>query len=125
MNQEQFETLSRVAPVAATVSAEEIPAPDFDRTLLYGYDVDRRTWHVYLKDGLIHRVVRAGHSISDGWEHQSGKVWRLADLVPSKRAYPERTDFYFARLAEQRDVPIAFTGFNADVKPAQFYGPVV
>lgn len=86
-----------------------------ERTLVYGYNLNRKTFHVYLKDGVIHRVVYSGGSSATPARVDSRKSdveWDPADLAPTKRAYPERCDFEFATLLKSKGVVLPFTTFN-------------
>lgn len=92
-----------------TVHIDEISDQN-DRTLLYGYTVDRDTFHVYIQDGEIHRLIYAygGEPIS----HISGSELAATDLQPNKRAYPEWTDFEFALLLKTRGVDPNLTNYS-------------
>lgn len=123
MNRDQFAALSSVGEPKPTIAVWEIEGPD--RTLLYGYDVDRSTFHVYLKDGEIHRLLQIGHN--GRIRHSSSTAHLAVDLVPDKRAYPAKTDYLFAKLCAERGVPITFTTFEdiPENKIRQFWGPIV
>jgi hypothetical protein len=122
MNRDEYEELRGVGAPEPMISVEELDGPD--RTLLYGYDVSRNTYHAHLQHGEIHLVVELGYQ---GRKiHTSGTTRALGDLVPNKRAYPAKTDYQFARLCAVRGVDITFTTFE-DVPADQvraFYGPV-
>jgi hypothetical protein len=123
MNREEFENTKRNPPVDTIIEARELTGNN--RTLLYGYDTQRVTWHVYLKNGEIHRVIyKPGDD--DSISHQHSKVWSAASLIPNKRAYPERTDGEFTRLIRGKGLEIWFTTFNDDtyeqVKGNTFHG---
>lgn len=125
----QFESLTRVEIKTPGVSFAEcqdwfkLTAQDAF-TLLYGYDVDRNTWHVYVKDGKIHR-----HIYRDQWDEatlsyrtrtlagSSGQEeWKDASLlVPSKRLYPERCHYLFCALLKAKGIYLTFTTFNEQV----------
>lgn len=80
-----------------------------DRTLTYGYDFERNSWHEDGKIGFLH------------FNHKEilDTVWYLTiDLVPPKRAYPEYTDLEFANLMRERfKCPLNFTTFNENHRP--------
>jgi hypothetical protein len=103
---------------APVVNVEAIPDNQRDRTLLWGYTLERDSWHVYLKGGLIH----LHHYSSAGTiSHRSGHTMVAADLRPDKRAYPEACDFGFCMLMCKLGVDIPFTTIQ-EREPAQFYG---
>lgn len=79
-------------------------------TLLYGYDLDRNTFHVYMERGDIVRYVYDfdGREVFIGHQH----VWSGPFLTPSKRAYPEATNAAFARLLLSKGVAISFTTYS-------------
>jgi hypothetical protein len=97
-----------------------------DRTLLYGYTVEKHTFHVYLKDGLIHRVIY--NQRDEVLDYQAHATWEAPSLVPDKRAYPERTDAGFARLMLHHRIDIHYMKFNQDrydcFKDRKFHGIV-
>lgn len=53
MTEEQLAFITRVTELPRMIGPDQGP----DRTLLYGYDCDRATWHIYQKDGELHRAV--------------------------------------------------------------------
>lgn len=84
-----------------TYSAEDLNPFFNDRTLLYGYTCDRKTFHVYLKDKEIHTVF---YDIS--YEEKDPNPIKMAevhvmsnrDYIPDKRLYPEACDYQFCKL---------------------------
>lgn len=114
MNREDFEDLS--SPLKATqihsrsfLSEGEAPM----RTLLYGYTCGRDTFHVYLKDGLIHRLVysTAGNEITIV-EYDYFRAWDAHRLVPDKRVYPDSTDLLMARLLKDAGIDVPYLPFD-------------
>lgn len=76
-----------------------------ESTLMYGYDLDRSDRHVYVHDGELHVLVSDGSH----FEHYSGFWLPVSRLVPSKRAYPERTNYAFALMLAHMGSPLNFT----------------
>lgn len=75
-------------------------------TLLYGYTLKRDTFHVYYDDGQITRhIYNSDETIQD----LSRWVWPAEDLVPSKRVYPDRTNYVFARMLKDLGIDIPWT----------------
>lgn len=97
-----------------------------DRTLLYGYTCDRLTWHVYIKDGIIHKVKYGNSWDSD--EYMSVTEFSVTEneqYVPDKRLYPECCDFEFCGLLKKKGICLPFTIFNEDKEEKQFYGEIL
>lgn len=118
MRLEEYEALQQ-GLVKKTVSSNDL-ANLTPRTLVYGYDVDRSTRHVYLDEkGLIHAVVYDHDKLLK--LHAFGAV-PIEVCRPSKRAYPERTDYEFAKLLATADNELCFTTFDDSVSDKNFYG---
>lgn len=92
-----------------------------DRTLLYGYDLDRNTIHVYLQKGVLHRLVYRNETMISC---RTGVFHVEDDLIPSKRLYPERCDFEFCKLLQARGLSLSFTRYPTQSPPQRlpFYG---
>ena len=93
------------------------------RTLIWGYDVDRNSFHAYLgNDGKIHIVLYAfeGYLLSHKTEDEAAP----REYVPNKRVYPAACDLEFCRILMDADVSIPFTTFEAR-QEAAFYGDVL
>ena len=108
MTPEQFERINTTAISVADLEPG-------DRTLLYGYDFARDTVHVYLKDGKIHfhRYNLRGHDELCTDQHLASEKWPACDvLVPSKRIYPERSDYAFCVLLMQKKCSLNFLDFD-------------
>lgn len=126
MNCSQLESLEcKQEPKANTITAKEVMNilgvdESQSTTLLYGYTLERETFHIYLKDGLLHKTVYGSHDIPPGFftkytqEHTFADEMDASSLVPSKRAYPCRTLASFASLIEDKTQKgiICFTDFN-------------
>lgn len=113
----------RFAPVPPepSLSASAL-TDDFPRTLLYGYDCERRTWHVYLdKSGLI---VKAVYTSQDSWGHHRSNNWPIAALLPDKRLYPEYCDLETVRMIRAKGVQPPFTIWKPPTRPGPFYGEI-
>jgi len=122
MNIEQYNILR------AARDEDKLHAADFaaggERTLVYGYTVERYTFHVYLKDSLLHRHVYDGQRTI---AHRSGPALDIWDVNPGKRAYPERCDYDFIRAFESMGGTMSFTHFNEEAELAEephFYGNI-
>lgn len=106
----------------ATIRVDELDRQDQDRTLLWGYTIERDSFHVYLKDKLIHivtyddkdRILKA----------ESGFEVPVQAVKPSKRAYPDGCDEQFCRLLIEKKQPISYTVFN-ERQAFQFHGALI
>jgi len=127
MNKEQYEQFQNEDADLHVVSLDDL-ADKNPRTLLYGYDVDRSTFHVYIDpvDGDIHvlKYVTTGPIAAEQvlvLKHTngiSGGVSSNDDFVPSKRLYPESCDMEFCQLLRRQGVSLPFTTFS-DSGPAR------
>lgn len=96
-----------------------------NRTLMYGYTVDRLSVHVYLKDGVLHQLTYTGlrrTSEHEGFacatvsHRDESSVYFAGDLsmwLPSQRAYPEQCDFEFCSLLASAGVEVPFASFGS------------
>jgi hypothetical protein len=117
MDRTQFENIKATDAFPTTVSVAEVGAAE--RTLVYGYHLNGGgTFHVYVKDGLLHSFLYKTHKVSSGVyatsniRHIAAEVLDVEDLRPTKRAYPERTDAHFAMLMKQRDAALSLAQFD-------------
>lgn len=123
MNRIEYVSVS-AQPVYTTisVSARDLENQE-DRTLLYGYTVDRDTWHVYLRDGVIHRFVYSpDYNVRvvpepDQWAFQNVnalsydyfQTWYNGEaLIPSKRLYPNHCDYEFCSFMKSNGFSLPF-----------------
>lgn len=94
-----------------------------DRTLLYGYTCDRKTFHVYLKYNEIHTITYNTNYLTMTPENlEEIEVKDNFDYVPDKRLYPETCDYEFCKLLKKAGVHLPFTSFNNDREEKDFYG---
>ena len=54
MNKSEFEQLKKIKDLPEPIISGDTLTRKKDRTLLYGYTCDRRTFHVYIKDCLLY-----------------------------------------------------------------------
>lgn len=119
MNREDFETFRRTGNDPMVRAKSFIASmPGRMGTLLYGWQVvmdDKPAvnFHVYLKDGLIHRLLwrEWGHR-NEIVEYDAFHSWDAARLIPTKRAYPESTNLLLASLLREAGVEIPHTTFD-------------
>lgn len=119
MTREEYEALLELRPQ----EPDRVPLSAFadlsDRTLIYGYTLERQTVHIYMIGGKI-QVVHPNPSF------QGRDLECLPFMVlPTKRAYPECCDAEACRLIASHGGYVCFTTFNDDRTAKQFYGPMV
>jgi hypothetical protein len=106
MNYQEYKDLMQIGRNPQTLAGEDLK-DQTDRTLLYGYTIERDTHHVYLKDGVLHLFVYQHSSIH---KHESGRLL-LESLIPSKRLYPGKCDYEFCRFLKSQGLHLPFTAF--------------
>lgn len=111
MNLEEFNSLSRRKPAPQRIG----PMGDETRTLLFGYDVERRTYHVFQYDRELHLVIytpgKDGPTIHD---HKHDLSLAIEDIMPNKRVYPALSDFGFCQALMNKGISIPFTTYDAE-----------
>jgi hypothetical protein len=122
MNEQEYQSLQHYeatpARLAPTMLVNREP-----RTLIYGYTLERDTFHAYLGDDQkIHLVVYDGDRFLKS--HRTDSDLEPRDYVPTKRVYPAASDIEFCKLLLRCNVRIPFTTFEArpDVR---FHGDIL
>lgn len=111
MFETQLSHLQTVKDEMALIYAEDLTIKE--GTLTYGYNCDKDTIHVYVKDGVIHSVQYSkvnGESVIK--RHIHGNVLAAETLKPEKRSYPEATLYSFAAQMIKAGVPLSLTTFD-------------
>lgn len=120
MNKDQLNALRAIEHQPTTVSVDDLGETALlTRTLVYGYTAERDTFHVWLTaGGLIGRTI---YSYEGGvLFHDVRREWPVEDMIPNKRAYPQYSDYEFARIIKSRhEYGITFTNWT---EPAPFVG---
>jgi hypothetical protein len=120
MNSYQFDSLIRTRPQdPMPPTCRFWPGPG--RTLLWGYDTDRNSWHVYNTDAGHIRlyIYRGGEEVKFQTMFSS-----LGELIPNKRLYPEACDYDFCRHLANQGIHLPFTNYNTARPVSTFYGIV-
>lgn len=107
MTPEQFKALlTATVPQVGVITLSDLEDKS-KRTLLLGCTYDRKTQHVYIKDGAIHSVTY------DAANYPPERVVVLNNhcFVPHK-VYPTRSDFEFCQTLILRGVPLSLTGYD-------------
>lgn len=110
----ELENINKETP-PPTVSVEELKALGItnNTTLLYGYDINRNTRHVYFMDGLIHVVVY--NLQKEVFDIIKAPEIECRNIIPNKRIYPESSLFAFIKLIKEKGVHVSITTFNDKV----------
>ena len=129
MTKEDLKMLNNIDKIKERIINSEDLRPFLkDRTLLYGYTGDRKTFHVYLKNMEIHAVVYGvnynnfnnGKGSPENMKER--KIKYNEDYVLCKRLYPECCDYHFCKLLKNRGIELPFTSFEGDRPVEDFYG---
>lgn len=116
MTQEELNIIQN--PSYRTIRIDELKNKK-PRTLIYGYNQERETIHIYT-DG--ERFFRVQYSVDRFISGQNVEEIRVDDCAPSKRAYPECCDFEFCSLIKDKGKYISFTTINKEREKKDFYG---
>jgi hypothetical protein len=121
MNLEEYNLLKKINELPEKIIDAEMLAPFLrDRTLLYGYTLERKTWHVYIKDKIIHKIVY--DSKQDLVEYQINDNY---DFIPDKRLYPETCDYHFCKILIRLGYELPFTNWDDKRLKKQYYGLIL
>jgi hypothetical protein len=132
MRRDEYELATKAVHEVADLTVNDfLPTA---RTLIFGYDLDRTTVHVYYKDGAIHCLrYHPGRAPDDPdivvVSYSRGESLPAEPLVPTKRAYPARTDFATAMAMKRLGHPLTFTNYRDDelarIDDEGYYGHVI
>lgn len=126
MTEEEYESIKsdRIIPTINILNLENRRP----RTLLYGYDVDKNTVHLYFRGWFfVYLRYNAEFELLESKENDvllidSGIGGNTGSFVPNKRVYWDRSDYEFCKLLKDRNVHVAYTGSNGPVELQQYYG---
>jgi hypothetical protein len=123
MDLKEYQILKIIEKEAKRVISPDDLENKSDRTLLYGYTCDRDTWHVYIKDEVIHTTwYDAREDEITIFELPSKGYISNYVYIPNKRLYPECCDYEFCALLKEKGMDLPFTTWNNDREVKQFYG---
>ncbi|MBD3004876.1 hypothetical protein [Streptomyces sp. 5-10] len=109
MNYTELKEILNTRTVRASAQVDAQTLGGSDRSLLLGCTCSRNVWHVYLKDGRIHRFV---YREDKDVRHEARTSWPMEELVPDKRVYPEYSDAAFSRVLEGNGIEVPFARFD-------------
>lgn len=129
MTKSEFKMLNDVKEIANVIIGHELKNKR-DRTLIYGYNCDRSTFHVYLLDGVIYRHIYSNEYMNTFSYKMS--EWDIIDspygsneyYKPDKRVYPECCDMEFCIKLVERGVLLPFTTFGQVTEIKEIYGEI-
>lgn len=103
LNNRQYRTVERNPFKITTFAWSD---DESDRTLLYGYDCERNTWHLYSYGGKVFLYVYNPMTVEARFLNE---FTSYEAMVPDKRLYPERCDYEFCRwLIVDKQVRLPF-----------------
>ena len=127
MDEKEYQTIQAMRCKGETITAsdvEEITEDEviIDRTLLFGVTSAKIKWHIYFKEGKIHKLIYANNTIIT---HRSYFEVDLSELIPSSgKLYPECCDYQFCALLINMGIELSFTHFDYEKRTKIFYGKV-
>lgn len=121
MTEEQLEMLNKVELMDDLVTINDLTDKS-DRTLLFGYDCDRVTFHIYIKDEEIHNVYYGGYNAD---KIEKFLAVTNEDYIPDKRLYPNCCDYEFCSLLTSRKIYLPFTTYDSKRDKKKYYGEVL
>ena len=100
-----------------------------DRTLIFGYDVDRNSFHVYFLNGKFNIIIYSLHKLI----YYSCSLEKVDSekCIPNKRIYPESCDYEFVNLLIEKGFGDSLCVLPFDEKRAKklenkrFHGKVI
>jgi len=121
MDLREYDRLREIKDMKPIVINKDILMPFLaDRTLLYGYTCERNTWHVYMKDAIIHKVIYRYDA--DPVEYEVNDNY---DFIPDKRLYPETCDYQFCKILHRLGHELPFTNWDDEREVKQYYGKIL
>lgn len=127
MTPQEYETISKhrdAYPAMISIKDAQFFIPTKEGTLLWGYTCERYSFHVYIKDGLLHRLIYST-SESKVIDHISGESLKAEDLHPDKRIYPEATSFDFIIALYKAGQDPSITRYDHERPERQWHGKIL
>lgn len=124
---------NRIASILYSLISRLDGNPRDGRTLLYGYDYDQATCHVYLTEGWEEVVfVRYDKNRTilntfrfDFANPDKSSIVSSGNLIPFKRLYPEACDFDLCCLLAEYGYHLEFAAHANRACDTQFWGLTV
>lgn len=86
------------------------------RTLIWGFDCERNSFHVYLDFDQTINVVRYDNATNVVSVKLESDGIKPGMCIPDKRVYPEACDAEFCAVLKDAGISIPFTSYNRDRK---------
>ena len=110
MNLEEKALFQKMNNPTNIVSILDLPE-SYEGTLLYGYNCDGSTLHVYAKNEEIHAVTYdSDHNVI---KHLHRGGLEVDDCYPNKRVYRQETQYFFAKILVERGAEFSIVDSNA------------
>lgn len=117
MNKKEYLELIKTA--SPLIKVDDLKNMD-DRTLIWGYDLERNSFHLYIKDKKFFKVRYSYPDVLI--DSTQGYTIDAMDCVPSKRIYPEASDLEFCEILMERGISLPFTTFDETRVEIQYHG---
>lgn len=119
MNQREFKKLDTTTKNIHVADLTDISS----RTLLWGFDFDRNSIHVYIEHGILCFVKYNYNDII--LSKITGTSLPIEKIIPPKRCYPDACDYEFCKLLKMSGYDIVFTTFDKNRPYKRFHGKVI
>lgn len=119
MNLEEKKLFQRMNNPTSYISILDLPE-GYEGTLLYGYNCDRETLHVYAKDGEIHAVTYDHNNKIIKHEHRGGL--EVDQCYPNKRVYRQETQYFFVKLLKEKGAEFSIVDSHIEEKDCIKFG---
>lgn len=121
MNQAEFLSLENFKEKDRLIKGSNL-INQTPRTLLWGYDCERNSWHVYLDtEGKIVRVSYYYPNKLIAYDSELNLTVN-EQYLPNKRLYPEACDLEFTKLLIEQGIDMPWTTFNEEREPKLWHG---
>ncbi len=127
----KLETIT-VADVPFSLRVGMFSMDEADRTLLFGYDHERVTWHLYIRnhDIFLHRYSPLQDTIDLINVSTTTRMRSVlqAAIIPNKRLYPEACDFEFCQWVKLQGLTLTFTTYGSLARSRNengYYGEII
>lgn len=121
MNKAEFHVLTVQSTKAKPLVAAALLYDKTPRTLLWGFTCDRNSFHVYMAEDGIHKLVYSEDGQVLEHKHESQQL-SPGECVPDKRLYPEACDFGLCSILQDYGISLPFTTWAGNRTTMRWYG---
>lgn len=119
MTKTEYEILNLTNPDFQNITISDLPK-GYEGTLVYGYTLERDTFHLYVKDGQFIRLI---YTCSDRIIRCNiSNFLPVEDCVPTKRVYRQESQFFFLQFIKKLGAVFSITDSNANEEWSLPYG---